>query len=212
MNRLFIFLFAIAAVSPFAWRHFNKKAINKNNAAKAAAKKNDAHAAELVRLHGFSKKLEQYAIANDYNTRYCFLVDMKIACGSNRFFAYDIQKDSVLQSGLVTHGYGNSGYSNITFSNVPGSNSTSLGRYKIGHSYNGKFGLAYKLHGLDKTNSNALNRFVVLHSHECVPATEVAPQPICMSQGCPTVSPSFLQSLRTYLDDADKPVLLWIFK
>lgn len=212
MNRLLIVLLAIAAVSPLAWRYFNKKAINKNNAAKAAAKKDDAHAAELLRLQGFANKLEQYATQNGCNTRYCFLVDMKISCGSNRFFVYDIKKDSVLRSGLVTHGYGNSSSDNITFSNVPGSNSTSLGRYKIGNSYNGRFGLAYKLYGLDKTNSNAINRFVVLHSHECVPATEVAPQPICMSQGCPTVSPSFLQSLRTYLDDADKPLLLWIFQ
>ncbi len=120
---------------------------------------------------------------------------MKIASGSNRFFVYDIQKDSVLQSGLVAHGYGNSNATNITFSNVPGSNSSSLGKYKIGNSYNGKFGLAYKLHGLDKTNSNAFDRFVVLHAHECVPDSEIAPEAICMSQGCPTVSPSFLQSL-----------------
>lgn len=211
MNRLLIVLLAIAALSPFAWRHFSKPAINKDHPNEAVKKKKDANAAELVRLQSFANKLEQYATENGYNTRYCFLVDMKITCGSNRFFVYDIKKDSVLKAGLVTHGYGNSGYSNITFSNVPGSNSSSLGKYKIGNSYNGKFGLAYKLYGLDKTNSNAINRFVVLHSHECVPATEVAPQPICMSQGCPTVSPSFLQSLRTYLDEAEKPVLLWIF-
>lgn len=211
MNRLLIFLLAIAAVSPFAWRHFNKTTINKNHPNEILKKKNDAKAAALIRLQGFAGKLEQYATANKYNSRYCFLVDMKITCGSNRFFVYDFKKDSVLQSGLVTHGYGNSGYTNITFSNVPGSNATSVGKYKIGNAYNGKFGLAYKLYGLDKTNSNAFNRFVVLHSHECVPATEVNPQPICMSQGCPTVSPSFLQSLRTYLDDSDKPVLLWIF-
>ena len=211
MNRLLIFLLALMAASPFAWNHFKKTAVDKNHPDTSIKKKNDANAAELIRLHGFANKLEQYAAKNNYNSRYCFLIDMKISCGSNRFFVYDIKKDSVLKSGLVTHGYGNSGYSNITFSNVPGSNSSSLGKYKIGNSYNGKFGLAYKLYGLDKTNSNAFNRFVVLHSHECVPAAEVSPQGICMSQGCPTVSPVFLQSLKTYLDDADKPVLLWIF-
>ncbi len=212
MNRLFFIFIAAMAVSPFVWKHVSKKPnLSKQNNA-VVLKTNEAKKTKLMRLKGFANQLEQYAKENDYNSRYCFLVDMSITCGSNRFFVYDIKKDTVLQSGLVTHGYGNSNGQNITFSNVPGSNSTSLGKYKIGNSYNGKFGLAYKLYGLDKTNSNAFNRFVVLHSHECVPASETAPDYICMSQGCPTVAPSFLKTLTQYLDDADKPVLLWIFK
>ena len=211
MNRLLIFILAIAAVSPFAWQYINKSSDNKKQYAQPVKKNASAKIAGLLRLQGFANKLENFAKENEYNSRYCFLIDMNIACGSNRFFVYDLKKDSVLESGLVTHGYGNSGYSNITFSNTPGSNSSSLGKYRIGHSYNGKFGLAYKLHGLDKTNNKAFDRFVVLHSHECVPDNEVAPEPICMSQGCPTVAPSFLKTLASYLDDAEKPVLLWIF-
>lgn len=211
MNRLLIFLLATAAVSPLAWWHFNKTANNKKRYTQPARKKEDTKAAEFTRLQRFAGRLEKFASENDYNTRYCFLIDMTIACGSNRFFVYDIQWDSVLQSGLVTHGYGNSGYSNISFSNTPGSNSSSLGKYRIGHSYNGKFGLAYKLYGLEKTNNKAFDRFVVLHSHECVPEKEVAPLPLCMSQGCPTVAPSFLKNLATYIDKAEKPMLLWIF-
>ena len=99
----------------------------------------------------------------------------------------------------------------ISFSNVPGSYCTSLGKYKIGNPYNGRFGLAYKLYGLDSTNSNAINRFVVLHSHACVPGTEVAPQNICMSQGCPTVAPAFLTALTTYLDKAESQYCSFIF-
>src|SRR5690606_10981001 len=101
--------------------------------------------------------------------------------------------------GLVAHGEGNSSYSKFKFSNKIGSNSTSLGRYKIGESYHGQFGLAYKLYGLDETNSNAFKRYVVLHSHQCVPSEPVAPLPICMSQGCPTVSPEFLYKLDEFL-------------
>lgn len=212
MNRLLFTFFACMAISPFVWNHFNKTKPNNNYVAPVTVKKNtDGPGAELVRLKGFANRLETYAAEHDYNTRYCFLIDMKIGSGSNRFFVYDIQKDAVLHSGLVAHGYGNSSGNNITFSNVPGSNSSSLGKYKIGGAYNGKFGLAYKLHGLDKTNSNAFDRFVVLHAHECVPDKETAPETICMSQGCPTVSSSFLSILATYLDESDKPVLLWIF-
>jgi hypothetical protein len=46
-----------------------------------------------------------------------------------------------------------------------------------------------------KQDNNAFKRFVVLHSHECVPETEVQDE-ICQSDGCPTVSPQFLQQLK----------------
>ena len=162
------------------------------------------------RLKNHSASLLSYARQKGYNTHYAFLVDMKLPSGNNRFFVYDLKKDSVIQSGLVTHGYGPND-ENILFSNVPGSNCTSLGKYKIGKPYKGRFGLAYKLYGLDSSNSNVINRYVVLHSHACVPSLEVAPQNICLSQGCPTVSPSFLTELKTYLDKPEKPILLYIF-
>jgi hypothetical protein len=162
------------------------------------------------RLKNHSVDLLNYAKQKGYNTNYAFLVDMKQSSGSNRFFVYDLKNDTVLKAGLVTHGYGASDQS-ISFSNVPGSYCTSLGKYKIGKPYKGHFGLAYKLYGLDSSNNNAINRYVVLHSHACVPSLEVAPQNICMSQGCPTVSPSFLTELKTYLDKAEKPILLYIF-
>jgi hypothetical protein len=163
-----------------------------------------------ARLKEQSHKIKNFAHQKGFNTQYAFLVDMKIPSGSNRFFIYDLKKDSIIKSALVTQGYG-SNAPTISFSNRPGSYCTSLGKYKIGKSYTGRFGLAYKLYGLDSSNSNAINRFVVLHSHTCVPDHEVAPENICMSQGCPTVSPSFLSELRLYLDNAEKPFLLYIF-
>jgi len=88
---------------------------------------------------------------------------------------------------------------------------TSLGKYRIGNSYYGKFGLAFKLYGLDKTNSNAFNRFIVLHAHDCMPDTEVADE-VCQSNGCPMVSPHFLKKLEPIIKSAKRPVLLWIFE
>jgi len=128
------------------------------------------------------------------------------------FFVYNLVKDSVEIAGLVTHGSGSgNGADELIFSNVKNSNCTSIGKYKVGTSYTGNFGLAYKLYGLDNTNSNAFDRFVVLHSHACVPNNEVNPLPICVSLGCPTVSPAFLNSLKTYLDESLRPILLWIY-
>lgn len=165
----------------------------------------------LLRLKNHGANLMQYALRNNLNSHYCFLVDMSVPSGEYRFFVYDLKGDSTLVSGLVTHGSGKDTTSAVRFSNQPESNCTSIGKYKIGNAYNGKFGLAYKLYGLDKTNSNAFNRFVVLHSHACVPLMEVAPQKICESWGCPTVAPVFLQALKKYIDKADKPLLLWIY-
>jgi len=172
--------------------------------------KNAEWAAELKRLHGFGQRMEAYAKQMGFNTRFGFLADMKLPSGRKRFFIYDMQEDSVLFSGLVTHGSGNTYSETVQYSNEPGSYCTSPGRYKIGTAYNGQFGLAYKLHGLDASNSNAYARAVVLHSHSCVPNDEPYPGEICESLGCPTVSPAFLTKLKGYLDNTQKPMMLWI--
>jgi L,D-transpeptidase catalytic domain len=139
-------------------------------------------------------------------------MDMQISSGKNRFFVYDMDNNSVAAAGLVAHGDGSdNGSGKLSFSNTPNSHCTSLGKYRIGSSYNGTFGLAYKLYGLDKSNSKAFDRFVVLHAHSCVPDAEVAPARICLSQGCPTVSPVFLRKLRSFIDGSEQPILLWIY-
>ena len=206
MHRL-LYLLLIPLVYFIFKEQYEKK---NNHLAVVSVRKSNPDLKTYTRLKNCSPGLLSYAKRNGYNTNYAFLVDMKLSSGSNRFFVYNLKKDTVVKAGLVTHGYGANDQT-ISFSNVPGSNCTSLGKYKIGKPYNGRFGLAYKLYGLDVSNSNAFNRFVVLHSHGCVPAVEVSPSPICMSQGCPTVAPSFLTGLKAYLDNAEKPILLYIF-
>ena len=166
----------------------------------------------LTRLNGHAKPLLTYAKEHGYNTSICFLIDMNIESGKNRFFVYDLKKNAVTNAGLVAHGRCNKNWlTGRQYGNEPGCGCTSLGKYKIGNAYKGKFGLAYKLHGLDTTNSNAFKRFVVLHSHSCVPDSEVDPAPICQSDGCPTVSAPFLQKLATIIDKSKQPILLLTF-
>ena len=165
------------------------------------------------------EKLEQkattaklFAKQKGYNENICILIDMSLASGQNRFFIYDFKKDTVQAAGLVAHGncfeYWLDGRK---YSNIVGSGCTSLGKYKIGTPYTGKFGYSYKLHGLDTSNNNAFERTVVLHSHSCIPQTEVADE-ICQSNGCPTVSPAMLQLLKPIINNSKKPVLLWIYE
>lgn len=166
----------------------------------------------LLLPQSITKGLKSYAEKNGFNPHYCFLINMRMPSGTKRFHIYDLQNNRILQSGLVAHGSGNQNISDsIVFSNKPGSNCTSLGKYKVGKPYFGKFGLAYKLYGLDKTNCNAFSRFVVLHSHACVPDKTVAPLQICESWGCPTVSPVFLSCIKTYIEKSLQPMLMWVF-
>ncbi len=164
------------------------------------------------------EKLEQKVAAaklfikqNGYNENLCCLIDMSIPSGQNRFFIYDLKKDTLGAAGLVAHGncfeYWLEGR---RYSNVVGSGCTSLGKYKIGNSYTGKFGYSYKLHGLDSSNNNAFERTVVLHSHNCVPESELTDE-ICQSNGCPTVSPGLLVQLKSIINNSKKPLLLWIY-
>lgn len=166
--------------------------------------------ADRTRQH--ANQLEAYVKAQQLNSQIAFLVDMRIPSGKNRFFVYDLSAKKIRAAGLVTHGSGSTlDGDSLQFSNVPGSSCTSLGHYRVGKPYQGRFGLAYKLYGLDASNSQAFNRFVVLHSHACVPEMEIAPLGICESLGCPTVSPSFLQTLAAAIDAAKTSIVLWIY-
>ncbi len=165
-----------------------------------------------VRLQRMVNEMKQIDTWSHFNKQYCFLIDMSIHSGRNRFFIYNLLKDTVIAAGLVTQGScPGANKSEKPFSNRVSSNCTSLGRYRVGKPYVGKFGLAYKLYGLDTSNSRAFERFVVLHAHGCVPDSEVFPLPICESWGCPTVSPAFLKILSNYIAGSTKPILMWIY-
>jgi hypothetical protein len=177
-----------------------------------------AHISYPAKKGIFEKLQEKAAVAKKFvrqktfNDNICFLVDMSLPSGQNRFFIYDFKKDTVLAAGLVAHGNCFQNWlEGRKYSNVVGCGCTSLGKYKIGIHYIGKFGYSYKLHGLDTSNNNAFERTVVLHSHSCIPETEVADD-ICQSNGCPTVSPNFLERLKIIINSSKKPMLLWIYE
>jgi len=147
-----------------------------------------------------------------YNNEIAFLIDMRIPSSQYRFYVYDLKIRKILKKGLVAHGSGSeTKYENVlSFSNQNGSNATSLGKYSIGTSYWGKFGKSYKLYGLDKSNSNAFERAIVLHHYESVPRYE-QPTNIINSLGCPMVNKVFFQELENILDNSSKPILMEIY-
>ena len=151
------------------------------------------------------------------NTDYCFLIDMSIHSGKNRFFVWNFKENKVEFQGLVCHGAGGgSTGAKPIFSNRVNSGCTSLGRYKVGEKSYSKYGINihYKLHGIDSTNNNAFKRIIVLHSFNPVPAFQIYPVHLYMgmSLGCPVVSNAMMRKLDALLAKQKKPVMMWIYK
>jgi hypothetical protein len=168
---------------------------------------------EIEKLQVMAAQAKIFCHNKGYNHKICFLVDMKLPSGKNRFFIYDLIRDSIINAGIVAHGSCNQRFlSEPKFSNQPGCGCTALGKYKIGDKYKGRFGTAYKLLGLDSSNNNAFKRNIVLHSYYLVPDKETYPLPVCNSLGCAMVSYNYLCALARNIDASDRPILLWIFE
>lgn len=168
---------------------------------------------EIQKLKTIGRQAALFCRQNKLNEKICFIADMSIPAGKYRFFIYDLKNETVLNKGIVAHGCCNYSFlPTARFSNIPGSGCSSLGRYRTGEKYNGRFGTAYKLYGLDSSNSNAYKRNIVLHSYYLVPDKEVYPDEICNSLGCIMISKSFLLYLTHLLDVSEKPVLIWVIQ
>ena len=147
-----------------------------------------------------------------YNNKIAFFIDMRISSGKNRFFVYDLKENKIIDKGIVAHGSGSETgiKGKLKFSNEPNSLSTSLGKYYIGKSYNGKFGKAYKLYGLDKTNSNAFDRNIVFHHYYDVPYEEKEGY-ICNSFGCPMVNKKYFERIASMIDNSEPNIIMSIY-
>lgn len=91
--------------------------------------------------------------------------DFSAPSWTQRFHLVDLERREVT-SLLTAHGRGSdpahTGWLKA-FSNEPGSNASSDGAYITGAQYDGKYGRAMRLAGLDPGNSNAERRAIVIH-------------------------------------------------
>nr|WP_294929197.1 murein L,D-transpeptidase catalytic domain family protein [uncultured Flavobacterium sp.] len=175
--------------------------------------KDEPNSLEIERINFRIDEMKSMLNVNSkYNSKIAFFIDMRIPSGKNRFFVYDLQNNKILDQGLVAHGCGSETgiKGELKFSNVPNSNSTSLGRYSIGNNYNGIFGKAYRLFGLDETNSNAFKRAIVLHHYSAVPYEE-QDHYISRSHGCPMVNEQFFKRIEKIIDSSKSNILLDIY-
>ena len=160
-----------------------------------------------------------FCTTHQYNTDIFLLFDARIHSGKKRFFIYDYKSKSILTSSLCSHGCGDSLWGSDetktcpVFSNMPESHCSSLGKYRVGKRGYSNWGINinYRLHGLEKSNSKANARDVVLHSWFDISEEETYPAGSPEGWGCPAVSNDFMAALDSVLIKSRKPVLLWIY-
>ncbi|KQK25734.1 hypothetical protein AR438_09050 [Chryseobacterium aquaticum] len=157
-------------------------------------------------------EIKNFLKGKNYNQEIAVFINFKKNSGKYRYFVYDLKNDKILQKAIVSHGSGSviANSSALKFSNKEGSYQSSLGKYEIRESYIGKFGKSYRLHGLDYTNSNAMQRAIVLHSYDCIPDKE-SENPACLSLGCPMLSQVAFNETAKYIDPSKKSIILYAF-
>lgn len=155
-------------------------------------------------LQSRTLELKSYTRSRGYNADYGVLVDYRRHSFQRRLYVVDLNSGDVVMRSFCGHGRG--GKSNILkgeFSNVSGSNCSSLGHYKIGrernmYNYPVK---AFELDGLDKTNSNARPRSILIHP-------SVGPR----SLGCVTLPFLKYRKLSRLLHLQYGEVIMWAYR
>lgn len=162
----------------------------------------------------------EYCKKNNLNESYFFLIDLSVHSGKKRFYVCDFSKEKITDRYMVSHGCGllfwSKDYSkeNAEISNESDSHCSSVGKYIIGKKGVSSWGIKvnYQLSGMDKTNSNASKRSIVLHSWNAIKDDEVYPDGIAEGWGCPAVSNNSMKEIMKKIDSSPKRTLLWIIK
>ncbi len=159
--------------------------------------------------------LRAWCYRHEYNTQIAIFVDLSLHSGRNRFVVWDFEKEQPLLVCPVSHGSGSpkphkrTAYAEL--SNEEGSHLSSVGRALVAERYEGRYGIAYRLDGLDASNSNLRPRCVVLHSWQYTTSFPIFPLPTVGSFGCPVISRKMMMRLDKILCSHNN-VVIDIFK
>lgn len=146
------------------------------------------------------------------NTRFCILADYSLHPGKNRLFVWSFHNEQIVFECPASHGQGHNEprKAPIRFSNIEESWLSSIGKCRIAERYEGMFGTAYRLDGLDNSNYNIRKRCIVLHGDHRIPSMPIYPFRPVRSKGCVMVSHKSLRILDEYLHN-EKSILLEVF-
>lgn len=174
---------------------------------------------DLIKTKKKAEEALAFCKSKKMNTDICILIDMSLHSGVSRFIIWDFKEQKVVHKYLVGHGCGSNSWSsdgskdNPQFSNQDGSHLSSLGKYQLGERGRSDWGInvKYLMHGLEKTNNNALKRFIVFHSWNLMSDEEVYPKGSPEGWGCPTISNNTMKELDPIIQNSEKPLLMWIY-
>ena len=162
-------------------------------------------------------EIYKYCKQNGYSTDYCYLVDFSRHSGIDRFYIYSFKEKKIIHKSLCAQGLGpNYNIFKHEFSNKVGSNLSSLGKYRVGNirkMYTVQWCTprGYTVYGLEKTNSNALARGILIHNGN--PEIQTFPFPCFpVSRGCFAVSNSMMKHIENTKKHTSKPILLYAYK
>lgn len=159
--------------------------------------------------------LRAWCCCRGYNSRIAIFIDLSLHSGRNRFVVWDFEQERPILICPVSHGSGSqrshvrSAYARL--SNSDGSHLSSVGRALIAERYEGRYGIAYRLDGLEDSNSNLRPRCVVLHGWEHTTSFPIWPIPTVGSFGCPVLSTKMMAKVDEILQK-EKSVVIEVFK
>ena len=163
------------------------------------------------RIRQRAAELYDFCCAKGYNTRISLIVDLSRHSGRCRFVVWSYEQDRALLCCPVSHGSGSkmphkrSAYASV--SNDDGSHLSSVGRALVAERYEGRYGIAYRLDGLDVTNDNLRSRCVVLHGWSYTPSYPIFPLATVGSFGCPVLSRRNMSRLDAIIKNESRVVL-----
>lgn len=163
------------------------------------------------RVEARAAALRSYCEQEGYNTHLALFVDLSRHSGRCRFMAWDFEQNRPILSSPVSHGSGSqrshrrSAYARL--SNEDGSHLSSVGRALVAERYEGSYGIAYRLDGLESTNSNLRSRCVVLHGWSYTTSLPIFPIPTVGSFGCPVLSKSVMARVDELLRNQSRVIL-----
>ena len=163
------------------------------------------------RVAEHAKALREYCRREGYNTSVALFVDLSRHSGRRRFVAWDFEQNKAMFTCPVSHGSGaqeshvRSAYARV--SNEDGSHLSSIGRALVAERYEGRYGVAYRLDGLDGSNSNLRSRCVVLHGWVHTTTLPIYPIATVGSFGCPVLSRKMMHKVDELLQQYHRVVI-----
>jgi hypothetical protein len=126
------------------------------------------HNAETLSQEAIDSVASVLTCSNDSSKKFnniLAIIDYSLPSDKKRLWVFDLKEKKLLFHTYVSHGI-NSGVSIPDFfSNTNNSKTSSIGVFRTGKTYTGRYGLALKLEGLENHfNKNAINRALVMHS------------------------------------------------